>query len=251
MEVVMQIEDVDNIMQIKTGLPYDINQMTDISEHGAIIDMSNLNYPNINKEDNIRVTYIYLRNTGYSNIDLDFSNTEYSFKEQFLLYYLKGDIEYIFEECTNTWIKIIGFYNQQDFPIESILTNEEIENFIKNNKDYLEEINRFIISLPLYPISRLDFNKDEKLDFNEIETVEDKLFNNSICDIIRNQYFMFIYDTLENDTPVFYKSIFTEDNNELFDTILKFTPFSVLLYGMGQENWSEFVSDVENLITEK
>lgn len=36
--------------------------------------------------------------------------------------------------------------------------------------------------------------------------------------------------------------MFTEDNNYLFETVMKFTPFSVLLYGMNdREQWQEFV----------
>ena len=54
--------------------------MNEIKEKGAIVDMSNINYPGINSEDNVRISYIYLRNTNF-DVDLDFSKCEYSFKE--------------------------------------------------------------------------------------------------------------------------------------------------------------------------
>ena len=80
--VVVTVQEEEDNMQIYTGLPYDFSQMTLIAENGAIIDLSNINYPGITQEENIRTTYIYLRNTGYENIDLDFSKNDFDFKEK-------------------------------------------------------------------------------------------------------------------------------------------------------------------------
>ena len=248
--VVVTVQEEEDNMQIYTGLPYDFSQMTLIAENGAIIDLSNINYPGITQEENIKTTYIYLRNTGYENIDLDFSKNDFDFKEKFLLYYLKGDIEYTLKECSNTWIKIIGLYNNQNFPVSSILTDEEIKKFINNNLDFIKDLNIFFISLPLYPISRMSFDDNTVLSLDELENTEEIVCNNSICDIISNQFFMELYDTMPQEEPMFYSNIFTIENNKLFDTLILHTPFATLLYGMCQENWSDFVKDIEKIISE-
>lgn len=235
-------------MKINTGLPYDFDLLNEINEKGAIVDLSNINYPNLDETDNIKITFIYLRNTGYENIDLDFSKTSFEFKEKFLLYYLQGDIEYKLKECNDTWIKILGFYNNQNFPVKSFLSEEEIIKFINNNLEYLKNLNTFIISLPLYPISKMTFDDDTNLDLEDIEKTENIICNNSICGIISNPYFMYIYETIEQSEPCFYSKIFTLENNELFNTIINHTPFATILYGMCQDNWSEFTNGLEEIL---
>ena len=55
---------------IQTGLPYTPELMKDISEQGAIVDMSSINFPE-GVENSTRTVFIYLRNTGFKNIVLD------------------------------------------------------------------------------------------------------------------------------------------------------------------------------------
>jgi hypothetical protein len=52
---------------IITKLPYEEDMFEDISNNGAIIDMSK-------NELDIRTTFIYLRNTNFNNIKFDFSS---------------------------------------------------------------------------------------------------------------------------------------------------------------------------------
>jgi hypothetical protein len=232
---------------IHTGLPYDMDILGNIDNEGAIVDMSNLNYPGIQKEDNVRVSYIYLRNTAFNNVTLDFSQTSYEFKRDFLLFYINGDIFYEIESCTNTWIKILGLYNQQDFPIDTIFTQDELYQFIKENITEIAKLNNIIASLPIYLFLRLNIEDPENFNFNDIETDDTTTCNDNITFIIKNQFFNFLYESLNADTPKIYSNLFTETNNLLFETIMQYTPFGILLYGMNQPDWSKFVDGLETI----
>lgn len=232
---------------IHTGLPYDMDILSNIDNEGAVVDMSNLNYPGIQKEDNVRVSYIYLRNTAFNNVTLDFSQTSYEFKRDFLLFYINGDIFYEIESCTNTWIKILGLYNQQDFPIDTILTQDELYQFIKENITEIAKLNNIIASLPIYLFLRLNIEDPENFNFNDIETDDTTTCNDNITFIIKNQFFNFLYESLNADTPKIYSNLFTETNNLLFETIMQYTPFGILLYGMNQPDWSKFVDGLETI----
>ena len=232
---------------IHTGLPYDMDILGNIDNEGAIVNMSNLNYPGIQKEDNVRVSYIYLRNTAFNNVTLDFSQTSYEFKRDFLLFYINGDIFYEIESCTNTWIKILGLYNQQDFPIDTIFTQDELYQFIKENITEITKLNNIIASLPVYLFLRLNIEDPENFNFNDIETDDTTTCNDNITFIIKNQFFNFLYESLNTDTPKIYSNLFTETNNLLFETIMQYTPFGILLYGMNQPDWSKFVDGLETI----
>lgn len=231
---------------INTGLPFDFDDMSSIAEEGAIVDMSNLNYPLIDESENVKTSFIYLRNTDYQNIDLDFSKVSYDIKEQFLIFYLEGDIEYSIKELSNTWIKILLKYKNIDEDVCSILTDDEIKMFISNNESLVSNLEIFAYSLPLFSISRLD-TEDFEFDFDTIKKTDYK-FNANVCSIIQNNLWNLIYIETPNTEPMFYTNMFVDDNNLLFETIMKYTPFSVLLYGMNnQEEWKEFASMIQQI----
>lgn len=230
---------------IKTGLPYDFDIMGKIEEEGAIVDMSNIDYPGVELKDIVRTTFIYLRNTGFTKIKLDFSKADYNIKEQFLVFYLNGDIEYNIEELSSTLVKLLANYKNINIDTETILTEDEETLFIENNKQLLEEIESFAYSLPLYSMSRLD-TEDFTFTYDDIEHT-DFVFNGNICSLIEHPNWNMLYELEPTLQPKFYTKLFTIDNNRLFETIMKYTPFSVLLYGMGnKEEWKVF----SNMIAE-
>lgn len=236
-------------MKINTGLPYDVSKMNDIEKNGATVDMSDIKYPTISEKDFIRVSYIYLRNTSYNDIDLDFSKTTYEFKKDFLLFYLFGDIECVIKEMTSTWIKILGKYIGQEFQIGSILSDDEIQKFINDEQDKLQIIITFIMSLPLYPIIRM--NTDDEVDYSDIEETDEKPINDDIIDLIKHPHFNDLYLNDLDVKPKNYKKIFTEDNNKLFETLMLYTPFSTILVGMNDgEKWVEFVDSISKCFEE-
>lgn len=224
---------------IKTGLPYDFDIMEQIEQEGAIVDISNTSYPCV--DDIERTTLIYLRNTDFKKIILDFSNLSYQQKEKYLQLYLIGDIEYNIKELTNTFINIFGKYKNIILNIESILTDEEENIFIKNNQELLLELDSFVYSLPLYSISRLE-TEDFTFSFDNIIKT-DFVFNMNICDLIKHPSWNLFYEESPYNNIKFYTKMFSEDNNKLFETVMKFTPFSILLYGMNNpEEWKNFIN---------
>ena len=115
---------------IKTGLPYDLDQMENIAQNGAIVDISNINFPGIPDSKKVRTAYIFLRNTGFENIVLDFQKADYKTKSDFLITYLQDTIENNNQEIHNSWITILFDYNNIENYGYSILTKEEENKFI-------------------------------------------------------------------------------------------------------------------------
>lgn len=225
---------------LETGLPYDFDIMEQIEQEGAIVDLSQTSYPNITDVE--KTTLIYLRNTDLKNIDLDFSKLPYESKEKFLLIYLNGNIEYSIDKLNETYIKLLAKYKNIDIEnTETILTEDEENTFIEKNKDFMEELNCFVYSLPLFSISRLNTD-DFTFNYDDIEK-SDYEFNSNICFLISNPRWNIFYEEYPNCSPKFYNKMFTENNNKLFETVMRFTPFSVLLYGMNNpEEWEEFTT---------
>lgn len=229
---------------IETGLPFDFEDMDKIANEGAVIDMSQTNYPIFNDEDVTRITFIYLRNTNFSNVILDFSKVDYLIKEKYLINYLYGDIEYSIRELSESLVKLLAKYKGMNLNINSILTNEEENKFILNNEKLLNELDIFTYSLPLYSIYRLK-TEDFKFDFSDIEKSSIK-FNSNICSLIEHPCWNLFYELQPTFMPKFYENMFTDNNNKLFETIMKYTPFSILLYGMSNEKeWKEFATMIK------
>lgn len=234
-------------MEIICGLPYDTSLMNEIKENGAIIDMSNINYPSIPSSDNVRISYIYLRNTDF-NVDLNFDNCDYQFKEDFVYFYMFGDITYDIKEMNDTWMQIMIMYNNQYTDIltnRSILTKDEITKFIEKYKDKIDLINKFLFSLALFPIYRLN-NVD--LPKDDVQVLDEKPFTENVYGLIKHELFN-PFLTLDGiDKPIYFKQYFTENNNQLFELIAKYTPYAALLHGLfnsSSEDWSNFVNNLE------
>ena len=64
---------------INTTLPYDFNAIDNIAKNGAIVDMSLCKF-NEDIEKNAKTSLVYLKNTGFKNVQLDFSNANTQFK---------------------------------------------------------------------------------------------------------------------------------------------------------------------------
>lgn len=228
---------------INTGLPYDTSIINDVKNNGALIDMSNINFPNINND--IRVSYIYLRNTDF-NVELDFTKCNSEFKKQFVYFYLFGDIVYNIESMNNTWMDIMFSFNGCNDVITGILAEDEIQSFVEKNREKIEIVNKFLFSLLLFPIIRL---KDYKFDTSDIETVDGKPFNENVYGIIRNNMFNTFLTLDGTNSPLIFNDYFTEENNELFETIAKYTPYQALLYGLfnsSDDEWKLFVDNIKN-----
>lgn len=236
---------------IKTGLPYKFEEMQQIQNEGAVVDMSNIEYPSIKKEDNVKTTYIYLRNTGFSNIDLDFSNTSYDFKKEFMEYYIKGlnrDCE--IKELSDTLLHLFLTYCNVIHETVGIFTAEEDEIFIKENKQTFQSMLELAMSLPILLFTRLEC-EDFSLSFDDIEETDETSSERLLLMIIRHKEFNLLFSNEYDIKPKMYKNLFVMDNEELFNATLSFTPFGALLYGIANEDeWKVFSESLKQVTNE-
>lgn len=153
-------------------LPFDLDQIKEGEE--VSVDMSSLNF-DVPDDRQKRSSFIFLRNAGVK-AELDFSGCSYKDKVEFLLLYLQEDIDVNAEILSSTWIEILSAKDGGGVVLPSILTSSEINQFIKDNKDFINEIYQLINSLPIFSMmcsvyngSLYDINDFEKTDFDGVK----------------------------------------------------------------------------------
>ena len=234
---------------IKTGLPYDFETMQQIMQEGAIVDVTNISYPSIPKEDNVKTSLIYLRNTNFDNVHLDFQKADYNLKSEFLdCYFSGGSFPCKLKELSDTILHAIFKILNIDNKLETILTEQEETLYINSHKEQLNELIQLSISLPLFLINRLD-NIDFEISFDDLEKSNDETCKDIINLIIDSPEFCLLYSKDLGMQPKFYEKLFTLDNNILFENICNHTPFQTLMFGIADEqNWNAFVNSIKEVI---
>ena len=203
-------------MVLKSGLPYSKDIIPDFYEHGGIVDLSNAKFPTCKTvEENTKAIFVYLRNTGY-NVTFDFSKMDYAQKSALLIEYLNTKVEYDIPELNTTWLCILyACVGLKITDVDCILNDLELICFQSEQFDYVKGIWEFVLSLPLFPVSRLD------ADFlTQPCNQTDKEFNLvNFYGLIKHDLFEGLYDQAGQIEPVFYTKVFTDENNKLFDAI--------------------------------
>ena len=233
---------------IKTGLPYNMGDMDEIKNHGAIVDMSDIQFPNITADKKQRTTFIFLRNTGF-DVSLDFSNCSFEDKEAFLIRYLSESIEVKQEEFPLSYIKILNRISGNDIEIPCILNDDEIVKFIENNNDLLINIFRLVKSLPLFAMHCFTLN-GTAYDMDEFEKTDDVPFNDNIYNIISNQLVLTLFDNDLDIPPVFYNKLFTFENKRMIQVIDTQLPFFSILFGLSttdKKDWETIIEKSNSL----
>jgi hypothetical protein len=206
-------------------LPKDLDQI-DPSYKNATIDMSTLSFA-VPKEQQKRSAFIFLRNTGIQ-ATLDFSNCDYSDKEEFLLFFLMENIEINAPMLASTWIEILLVKFGGDLIHPSILTQEEIALFVERNEVFIDEIYQFINSLPLYAMYLYNQNNKENdlTAYKETDYKKIKLIN--FHKLTEFNDFILLYQITKEIEPLFYKKLFGGENAYL-SKIIDSLPFLLLL----------------------
>lgn len=144
---------------------------SEVNVQDYCIDIASIKYDDPDLESNkVECSLIYLR-----NIDLpfpcDFSECTYEVKEEWILKYLESCLyDLCIKELNETILNILS-----DGPIDNldcILTADEVIKFKEKNKDLINEILRFMVSLNLL----LDYAliNPERSKFSEVEADFDK-----------------------------------------------------------------------------
>lgn len=239
---------------LTTGLPYDMGSMDEIKNDGAIVDMSNINFPGIPEERIYKTTFIFLRNTGF-NVILDFSKCDFDRKEKFLLAYLNENIDVVQNEFAITYVSILNRMIGSPTIFECILTLEEIDTFIERNKELLSKVLSFMMSLPIFALYYFSLN-NEAYTVDDIEKCDDDLISSNIYHIVSTPEYVSLFGMELNDIvgkydfngPKFYTKIFTGENIDLLTAVEKLPFFSILhgLCNLNSEDWNGFLENFES-----
>jgi len=229
---------------IKTGLPYSAENMSDIYDNGAEVDMSNLHFPpEVDTKDIIRTCYIYLRNTNFNNTKLDFSNCSKEFKFKFLYNYLFGDIVLEKQQLLDDWIYLlflaVGLLQKGDYD----LTEEEAREFIQQYQEDVKETLIFLSSTLIFILYKLDNNIVATKD---IEPTDYEKFNANIYNLIKHKLFQHLILMVET-SPKFYTKYFKQENNDLFDACSMTDYYNLVntLFSQTKESFSKILDQIK------
>ena len=233
---------------IQTGLPYIPELMKDISEQGAIVDMSSINFPE-GVENSTRTVFIYLRNTGFKNIVLDFTKCSYEQKQSYLIEYINTDIINEIPILTYTWKQILLCRDTNVQVYQSILNEEETKEFVKSFENLINDLISFYLSTPLFILSRIKGDNDKALlSMEGIEITDYKPGNENLYYLIEPEFINALSLTYKDNIPAkFYSQYFKIDNNALFDRLTQ-TDFYALINTMvtcKPEEFKEILDEME------
>lgn len=225
-------------------LPFDIDEVKSNNDDFSI-NMSKFNF-DIPKDQQKKASFIFLRNMGIK-VDLDFSECSFEDKEEFLLLYLKEDIDVNAEILASTWIEILSAKDGGGVVLPSIFTSTEIEKFLKDNKDFVEELYSIINSLPVFSMcissqNGTMFNTD---DFKKNSYDGIKMTNFS--KLSRYDEFSLLIDGSRE--ACFYDRLFI--NNQYMNEIDNNLPFRNLLNALDltTSDQNKFIDGINNLLT--
>ena len=216
-------------MKIKTGLPYNNQDLGFIQQNSAFVDMSSINFPNIKKEKQIETALIYLRNTNF-NVQYDFSKCSFQQKKNFLIQYFTNNYILNIPQLNNTWMYILLYVNgyKNEYNYECILNKEQLNSFLQIYQQLIITIIQVIISLPVF----LTLNITEVKINNNINQNNQFFINNNIINLFEYQDFILLYENAMSLESLNFTKIFKRQNNQLFNAINNKLPFGYIIYGL-------------------
>lgn len=231
-----------------TGLPYNIEDMDNIRNNGAIVDMNDLHFPNIENDMLVKVSFIFLRNTDYP-VTYDFSKCSFKLKSQYLLTYLTESVEYKLDDLVQTWLAVLCYSLGIVLEDKGIFNEEELKLFVEENLEFIGNLIQFYISLPVYALSRYEYD-NKKIDISEIPSTDYDNFNDNIIHLMYNPAMNIILNTETVFESLNYTKYFTETNDKLFDALQEY-PYMALLVAMtdkSPDEWKNFLKDYNEFI---
>ena len=148
------------------------------------LDSPKIDYANSTIKGKNFITYF--SNLKYRTVDIDFTHVSIDEKKTLVLEYVKHNSTANIEQLLATVIKILFYqkgYNLSlvdnskldiEFLQKSILTNSEIEQFVKENQELIKELCNILDGTLLYAIKNLNAYKEELGDFITNNIVEEK-----------------------------------------------------------------------------
>lgn len=212
-------------------LPIELGEFKSIN-NDAVVDMSVLNFPTSPKIQK-RSSLIFIRNTNLK-AHFNFNNCSYEDKEEFLLIYMKGNIDVEIPEILTTWIKILGkpYVNTE---IHSFMTDDEIDRFCASNSEFVFEMRRLSISIPLCSIDYYNRRKGNIYENNMPVTKYNGIYMINYIRLLDYDEFIWLIQYINDIEPVFYDFYFNQ-YNPFFDKIIKKFPYLNMINVMLSNN---------------
>lgn len=202
---------------IYTGLPYNFHDMPTIVSDGAIVDMGDLHFPSVPEDKQIRTAFIFLRNTNFKNVQLDFSRCSSLMIVEYIKEYLTTDIQVKNEELSDIVLYTLANILNTQIDLEPPIKNNLVLEIQKELTNELKELKTLLASLPLYLMYRSKLN-NEVYSLDSVETNTLKYIGPNFLNLLHDKNISLIIQTL-SELPVFYSDIFTDTNNDLFDAL--------------------------------
>lgn len=206
-----------NESMIYTGLPYSFHDMPTIVSDGAIVDMSDLHFPSVPEDKQTRTAFIFLRNTNFKNIQLDFSRCSPTMIVEYIKEYLTTDIQVKNEELSDIVLYTLANMLSVQIDLEPLIKNNIILEIQGKLANELKELKTVLASLPLYLMYRSKLNNNV-YSLTTIKTDTLKYIGPNFLNLLHDTNISLIVQAL-NEPPVFYSDIFTDTNNDLFDAL--------------------------------
>ena len=188
------------------------------------VDVSKIDFGE--DEDNIESSFVYMRNLQIT-MPLDFSNISYEEKSKWLLKYLTlGSFFINISILSETWLTILA---NDDMNIQCFFSDNEILKFRDENKELIDDIITFLVSLDDIIFLLLENKGNETLEYTvseNIETIKEKPSYFESITILLSKYPNYIdairlYYT-ESYIHKFYQSVIDSitTSNDLYQGIL-------------------------------
>lgn len=211
--------------KIKTGLPYklDGDQIdSDIQKYGAVVDITDLHFPEIPGRTQQQTALIYLRNTNLDDIELDFSNCTLQEKFNWLYLYIESEITYPIKQLVDSWVYILVYAQGFKLPdVHCILDDQQVQQFIQQDNGSIAGILTFIQSTPLFILYRLagDDQNSKLLDMSEFDVNDSKIPSKNIYFVLQHPEINLVISSSRALPIAFYTKEFTDQNEQLFECL--------------------------------
>ncbi len=241
-------------------LPIAAEDIKEIKETDTI-DMHSLKFPDA--VDPIITALLFLRNTGI-RAKLLFDECTYEEKEGYLIHFMiTKRMSATIPELASTWAYILVNMEEHSVygdNIYSILSFDETKKFRERNKSLIDELNRFLISIPLCSIDIYAVTRSEtkRIDMNEFEVSSYYGFNHfALIQLLEYPAVILLSQSITGIEPVFYQNYFKSNQCDVYpgfvgDLVNKFPHLQLMniIMNNNQDLTDSFVDAIVNACTQ-
>ena len=221
-------------------------QVDYLNDEQLVVDMNDLKFP-VDSSMQERSALLFIRNTNLKG-SFDFSGCSYERKELFLMLYMTEAVQVYVPELIHTWVAIIGNkYVKMD--VGSILSLNEIDAFIANHQELVNEMINITGSIPICSI--YSFLKSQGINCQGEYEISEYIGINArnYFNLLSDNNFIKLIELIDDIHPKYYVNYFVEDTSYYASLLYKLPYLSLLTAAfLDDESRAKFIS---NLIDSK